>query len=92
MGDPMLDLARNVAKFTKDTNTRDANVVRFCIAKVIGYSGGKIQIQRPFDSTILSLPYVSSAGSMSAGTSCFVLIPGSMSLAIVLGDAKLQNL
>lgn len=92
--DPMLELARNMAKFAHETETKPGNnlSLSFCIATVIGYSGGKIQVQRPFDNTVLSLRYVPSAGSLAVNTPCFVLIPGSMSNAIVLGDAALQNL
>lgn len=92
--DPMLELARNVAKFAHETQTKpkDSVALSFCIAAVKGYANGKIQVQKPFDSTVLELPYVPSAGNLAVNSPCFVLIPGSMSNAIVIGDAALQNL
>lgn len=92
--DPMLELARNMAKFAHETQTKpgDSVALSFCIATVKGYANGKIQVQKPFDNTVLELRYVPSAGNLAVNSSCFVLIPGSMSNAIVIGDAALQNL
>lgn len=94
MADPMLELARNVAKFAHKTETEPGSnlSLSFCIATVRGYDNGKILVQRPFDDTVLSLRFVPSAGNLAVNTPCFVLICGSMSNAIVLGDAALQNL
>ena len=89
-----LELARNVAKFAAQTETKPGGVLNlgYFIGVVVGYSGTKIQVQRPFDLTVLTLPYVSSASGLSAGAPCFVLVPGCLANAIVLGDGKLSNL
>lgn len=54
-------------------------------------SGGKITVQKPFD-TAIALPYVSSAAGLKAGDQCIVLVLGDASNAIVLGDGMLSNL
>lgn len=67
--------------------------VRFFRATVVGAANnGTMQVQKPFDNTIMTLPYVTSAGSMTVGTQCVVLVLGDYSNAIVLGDGKLSNL
>lgn len=93
MPDPMLELARNIAIFAHETQTKpgDSVALSFCIATVNGYANGKIQVQKPFDSTVLELRYVPSAANLAIGSNAFVLICGSMSNAIVVGDARLQN-
>ena len=55
-------------------------------------SGGTITVQRPFDQTQLSLPYVSSAEGLEVGSQVTVLVLGSQSNAIVLGNGTLSNL
>ena len=83
-----------MAKFAEKTQTKPGGVLNlgYFIATVVSVSAGTMQVQRPFDSTTLSLPYVSSASSLQAGDPCFVLVPGNLSNAIVLGDGKLSNL
>lgn len=69
------------------------DLVRYYRAQVVApASGGKIQIQRPFDPAVIALPYVSSAASLAAGAQCTVLVLGSASNAIILGDGALSNL
>lgn len=96
MTNDMLELARNVAKFAKKTQTEPDGTLglRFFIATVVmAPSGGKIGVQKPFDDTVLTLPCVSSAANtLSEGDTCFVLVPGSLSNAIVLGTPDLRNL
>lgn len=71
------------------------------MAQKIGYfraevtsaaSGGKITVQRPFDTTSYALPYVGSAASLAVGDQCIVMVLGTMSNAIILGDGRLSNL
>ena len=90
----MLELARNVAKFAAETQTKPGGVLNlgYFIATVVSVGASKMDVSRPFDSTTLSLPYVSSAASLNPGDPCFVLVPGSLANAIVLGDGKLSNL
>ena len=96
MGNDMLELARNMAKFAQRTQTRPEGTLalRFFIASVVtAPSAGKIGVQKPFDGTALTLPCIPSAESaLSVGDSCFVLVPGALSNAIVIGTADLRNL
>lgn len=96
MTNDMLELARNVAKFAKKTQTEPDGTLglRFFIATVVtAPSGGKIGVQKPFDTTVLSLPCVPSAeAALSVDDPCFVLVPGALSNAIVIGTADLRNL
>lgn len=80
--------------FIKDRvkNMHKDNVRYFRATVVTGASGGTMQVQKPFDSTVMTLPYVTSAGSLTAGSQCVVLVLGDYSNAIVLGDGKLSNL
>ena len=67
--------------------------VSYCRAQVTqAASGGTITVQRPFDQTQLSLPYVSSAEGLEVGSQVTVLVLGSQSNAIVLGNGTLSNL
>ena len=69
------------------------DLVRYYRAQVVSpASGGKIQIQRPLDPSVIALPYVSSAAGLAAGDQCTVLVLGSSSNAIILGDGTLSNL
>lgn len=96
MGNDMLELARNMAKFAQKTQAKPDGTLglRFFIATAQSpAANGKIAVQKPFDSTVLTLPCVPSAAAvLAAGDACFVLVPGSLSNAIVLGKADLQNL
>ena len=87
-------LADNIGKYVMEKYVKPylALNVSFFRAKVTGAaSGGKITIQRPFDDPI-ALPYVGSAAGLTVGSQCVVLVLGSMSNAIILGDGKLSNL
>ena len=55
-------------------------------------SNGTITVQRPFDQTQLALPYVSSAEGLEVGSQVTVMVFGSQSNAIVLGNGTLSNL
>ena len=80
--------------FIKDrVKTMHKDNVRYFRATVVGVANnGTMQVQKPFDNTIMTLPYVTSAGSLTAGSQCVVLVLGDYSNAIVLGDGKLSNL
>lgn len=61
-------------------------------AKVISVNGDNtMTVQAPFDQQV-TIPYVSSAASLSAGDQCTVLIIGSAVNSVVIGDGKLSNL
>lgn len=55
-------------------------------------ANNRITVQRPFDDTEISLPYVSSAAELPVGSQVTVLVLGSPSNAIVLGSGTLGNL
>lgn len=59
-------------------------------------SDGKITVQRPFDDTVLSLPYVGSMSGTTAGKQVVVAVFGKQNSntmnSIVLGDGLLTNL
>ena len=66
--------------------------IKSLLSSGVSYSGGTITVQRPFDQTQLSLPYVSSAEGLEVGSQVTVLVLGSQSNAIVLGNGTLSNL
>lgn len=96
MADPILEIARNFARFAGDTETKQKNalVVRYFIGSVVSKSDGKITVKKDYyDTTNLTLPATGSGyAALSAGDSCFVIVPGTLSNAIVLGKADLSNL
>lgn len=55
-------------------------------------SGGKITVQKPFDTTAYALPYVGSAAGLSVGDTCIVFCLGSASNGVIIGDGGLTNL
>ena len=69
------------------------NYLRFFRAQVVApAANGLISVQKPFDSTTMNLPYVSSAENLAAGDQCVVLCLGSASNSIILGNGTLSNL
>ena len=91
----MKELADNIGRYVAERFLKQklASSVSFFIAKVVtAPSAGAVVVQRPFDSTTYSLPYVSSASSLAVGDNCMVFVFGSMSNAIVMGDGRLGNL
>ncbi len=69
--------------------------VSFYRAQVVaeaGEGGRTITVQKPMDSTRLALPFVPSAQELKVGDQALVLVFGSPSNAIVLGDGVLGNL
>lgn len=55
-------------------------------------SNNRITVKRPFDDTPLTLPYVSSAADLAVGAQCTVLVLGSLSNSIVIGDGMISGL
>lgn len=91
----MRQFADNMAKYVKKTVVDPAmqGAVQFFRAQVVDApSGGMIQVKKPFDSTIMNLPYVYSARNLAGGDECIVLVLGSYSNCIVLGDGMLSSL
>ena len=89
------EFADNIGRYVteKFLKPKLANTVSYFIARVVtAPSAGVVVVQRPFDTATLSLPYVSSASSLSVGDNCMVFVFGSMSNAIVMGDGKVSNL
>lgn len=91
----MCEFADNLAEYiwNKHIAPKMSKNLQFYRAVVTNApSGGKIKVQRPFDSQIVALPYVGSAAGLTAGEQCTVLMLGSQSNSIVIGDGKLSNL
>lgn len=55
-------------------------------------ASGTIQITRPFDDTVQSLPYVGSAANLAVGTEVVVVCFGGENNARILGPVTLTNL
>lgn len=90
----METLARNIGAYVmrKYVEPSMKDVVRFYAAVVTApASGGKITVQKPFD-TARQLPYVSSVADLAVGDRCVVLVLGSESNAYVFGKGGLVNL
>lgn len=91
----MCEFADNLADYIwkKHISPKLARSVEFYRATVKGAAdGGKIRVQRPFDNQIVALPYVGSAAGLNSGQQCVVLVLGSQSNSIVIGDGTLSNL
>lgn len=96
--DPNTDLqllAENLWAYLKPkVQAMQSSNLSYYRAQVVAPAGrGKtISIQRPFDQTTQSLPFVSSAGDLAPGDQVTVLVLGDPSNAIVLGTGTLSNL
>lgn len=91
----MMELADNIGRYVaeKFLQPKMQNSVSFFMGQVCSApSGGMMDVQKPFDTTIYSLPFVPSAAGLSVGDKCTVLVFGSMTNAIILGDGALNNL
>lgn len=91
----MKAFADNIGRYIYDkfVAPKMANKVSYFRAEVTATaSGGKITVQRPFDTTSYALPYVGSAAGLAVGDQCIVMVLGSASNAIILGDGRLSNL
>lgn len=67
--------------------------ISFYRAQVVtAASGGTVKVQKPFETSTLTLPYVPSAESLlTAGSQAMVLVLGEQSNAIVVGPPSLSN-
>lgn len=67
--------------------------VSFYRAQVVSAaSGGTVKVQKPFETSTLTLPYVPSAEALlTAGSQAMVLVLGEQSNAIVVGPPSLSN-
>lgn len=98
MGDltgAMKALADNIGKYVLEKYVRPytKSAVRYYRAEVVtAASGGKIGVKKPFDSTVLNLPYVSSAAGLAVGDQCVVLVFGSPVNSYIIGNGSLSNL
>ena len=95
MTDAMQKLADNIGEYVlkKFVKPYVKNTVQFYRAQVVSAaSGGTIGVQKPFDTTVLNLPYVSSASGLAVGDQCTVLVFGSPVNSFIIGDGKLSNL
>ena len=91
----MKEIADNIGGYVLETYVKpyEKNAVRFYRAEVAAAaSGGKIGVKRPFDATVLYLPYVTSAAGLAVGDQCVVLVFGSPVNACIVGDGSLSNL
>ena len=91
----MKTIADNIGKYVLENYVKPYNksAVRFYRAEVVtAASGGKIGVKRPFDTTTLNLPYVTSAAGLAVGDQCVVLVFGSPVNSYVIGDGSLSNL
>ena len=87
----MCEFADNLADYIwkKHISPKLARSVEFYRATVKGAAdGGKIR----FDNQIVALPYVGSAAGLNSGQQCVVLVLGSQSNSIIIGDGTLSNL
>ena len=90
----MEDMARELANYTwkAEIEPKLARYVSFFRAAVVSPpKDGAIIVQSPYAPPI-SVPYVGSAATLNAGDQCVVLVFGSMSNAICIGDGMLSNL
>lgn len=94
----MLDIdqiAQRVGNFVMRKFVRPSlrNYVSFYRGRVYSPAlNGRMGVVRPFDDTVLYLPYVGSAEGLAVGQQCVVLVFGGASNAVVLGDGTLSNL
>lgn len=69
------------------------NTVSYFRAQVVtAPANGVVVVQRPFDTATMSLPYVSSLENLAVGSQVTVMVMGSHSNAIVMGDGVFSNL
>lgn len=84
----MKRLADNLGKYIRDKflAPKLASAVTYFKATVVTAADGSVmQVQRAFDSTIYSLPYLPAADGLQAGDPCTVFSLGSASNSIVVG-------
>lgn len=91
----MKRLADNLGRYIMErfVKPKMERSVSFFAAQVVnGYYNGKIKVQKPFDTTVLTLPCFPSAYGLKTGDACIVAVLGSMANAWVVGDGGFGNL
>ena len=90
----MKDLADNLRTYfePKIKSMLSSGVSYYRAQVTAAAAGGTITVQQPFDQAQIALPYVSSAEGLEVGSQVTVLVLGSPSNAIVLGNGTLSNL
>ena len=84
----MKRLADNLGKYIRDKflAPKLANTVSYFKATVVTAADGSVmQVQRAFDPTVYSLPYLPAADGLQAGDSCICMSLGSTSNSFVFG-------
>lgn len=67
--------------------------VKFFRAKVVSNPGdGTLVVQKPFDSTTLTLPCTQTMESAQANSQVIVFVLGNLSNAVVVSDGKFSSL
>ena len=87
----MRNIADGIGKYIVEKHVKPllASYISFFKAEVTANpSGGLISVQKPFDDTVLNLPYTAAAAGLTAGDQCTVFVLGSMTNAVVVGDGK----
>lgn len=79
--------------FKPKVNEMLKGYISFYRAQVVtAASGGTVEVQKPFETSTLTLPYVPSAETLlTAGSQAMVLVLGEQSNAIVVGPPSLSN-
>ena len=79
--------------FKPEVNEMLRGYISFYRAQVVtAASGGTVKVQKPFENSTLTLPYVPSAETLlTAGSQAMVLVLGEQSNAIVVGPPSLSN-
>lgn len=89
------EFARSVAEYImrRYVEVWGRDLVRYFRAQVVTPADGKtMQVRRPFDETVLTLPYSSAASELKAGDQCIVLVLGELSNAIVFSDGRMRSI
>ena len=87
-------LADRIGKYILDkwVAPRIASHISFYKAEVVtAASGGKIVVQKPFDTATQALPFASWAGNLQAGDNCIVGVFGSAVNSFVLGGGSASD-
>lgn len=87
-------LADRIGKYILDkwVAPRIASHISFYKAEVVtAASGGKIVVQKPFDTATQALPFASWAGNLQAGDNCIVGVFGSTVNSFVLGGGAASD-
>ncbi len=87
----MKNLADNLGKYIVEKYVKPmlGSYVSYFKAEVTAApNGGTISVQKPFDATVFQLPYTAEAAGLTVGDQCTVIVLGSMTNAVVVGDGS----